>query len=290
MKLNKILFLGLAAALSLTACSDDDDYTAGAPRNENAAGVNFENTPSSVTLGAADESFTITVSREKTEGALTVPFKVNASVEGIFTVPSSVTFEDGQADAEIEVKASTSMEIMKAYRLYIDIPEEFYDQYGVDAYYPNLILTVMRNDYKAVATGVYDCGFFEQQWAQDLEYSEALDRYRFKDLWYPGSEVQFTFDRETGAMAPCEDAFTSYTSGGANRLGWYTGVDSYGQYGALYARPAKYTSGAWAYQYNAQYNAFVFIHFWEVGAGQFGNFQDVFYIQQWLDGGEGGEE
>lgn len=287
MKLNKIFIFGLVATLGLAACSDDEDYTSGAPRTENAPGINFEQNPSSLSLGIADEELTLTVSRENTDGALSVPLIVSATVDGIFTVPATAEFADGAADTEITVKVSDKTELMKEYKLFISVPESFYDQYGVDAPAPNFAITVLRNDFKVVATGTYVGGFFDdEEWPQDLEYSEALDRYRFTELWYPGSGFQFTWDKETNVVAPCEDALVGFVSLDTNYLGWYTGIENYGSYGPVYAQPAKYASGAWAYQYVPSADAFAFIHFWKVGAGSFGDFQDVFYVENWLDSEE----
>lgn len=281
MKLNKIFLLGLVAALGLTACSEDEDYTPGAPRTENAAEVNFEANPGSISLGAADTEFTLTVSREKTEGALSVPLIASQSVDGIFTVPATAEFADGEAETEIVVKASAGMEIMKEYKLYITIPEEYYDQYGQDAFYPNMAITIMRNDYKVVAEGVYRCAFFDEEWEQDLEYSEALGRYRLNDLWYPGSKIEFTWDQEANVVAPCQDALSAIGSS----LGWETGYN-HPNYGPVFACPLKYTNGAWAYDYIPSADAFSMYHAWRVSAGSFGNLQDAYFVENWLEGGE----
>lgn len=103
MKLNK-LFFGLlgAAVLSFTACSEnsDDDYKWAKANGEQ---VYFSNDLSEkVELDTNAVYFNIPVQRINAGGAITVPITA-VDTFGVFTYPSSVTFEAGQTETSIAV-------------------------------------------------------------------------------------------------------------------------------------------------------------------------------------------
>lgn len=98
MKLNKI-FLGLLAmmAVVLTACSSDDYEWATAKGNQ----VYFSSElPSTVEISSRGNSFDVTVSRVKTDEAITVPLNVELADGSIFTAPTSVSFAAGEKEAK----------------------------------------------------------------------------------------------------------------------------------------------------------------------------------------------
>lgn len=123
MKLNKIFLMSLIAAtgLAFTACSDDDDYTPGeAAGKTNVTFAGEENK----TLALDDTEFTVTVQRANSEGALTVPIVVLHKPD-VFTVPESVTFNDGEATKDITIKVSDKAEAFVNYTLMLTFPNEF---------------------------------------------------------------------------------------------------------------------------------------------------------------------
>lgn len=95
------MFLVGMVALLLGSCTDSYDYSpAGAAGTE----VYFDNSQSStIEVDKNGSSFDIMVNRIKTDGELTVPLTFTPGEGNVFTVPSQVTFADGQATAAIHV-------------------------------------------------------------------------------------------------------------------------------------------------------------------------------------------
>ena len=92
--------LGMVAVVSVASCSDSPDYEeAAVPTNEQ---VYFPNTnPQELRLSGSETSFDIAVKRANTNGALTVALDVEG--DSLLTIPSSVSFADGQEEAKLTV-------------------------------------------------------------------------------------------------------------------------------------------------------------------------------------------
>lgn len=163
MKLNKI-FLGFLAMLSvvLTACSSDDYEWATAEGNQ----VYFSNElPSTVEISTKTNTFDVTVSRVKTDEAITVPLAVELADGSIFTAPTSVSFASGEKEA----KATFSYDPSKIkFGQYEDIKmsiggEGYTTEYGYSDY-----------TFKAGAT----------QWGSWLKYNQAgTCSYTYSVYW-----------------------------------------------------------------------------------------------------------
>ena len=101
MKLNK-LFLGLlgVAAFTLASCSEDDSYekaTVSGPQ------VFFsDTTPTEYEISPDATSFNVPISRADASGALTVNL-TSTTENPMYSIPSSVSFNDGSATANITV-------------------------------------------------------------------------------------------------------------------------------------------------------------------------------------------
>jgi len=96
-----LMVLPLLAAL--TACSDDSDWAPGEALE--SAQVYFPNTQASgdIKLPTDANTFQVEIDRVNTEGGLTVGLTATQDSTNYFTVPESVTFEDGADKAYIEV-------------------------------------------------------------------------------------------------------------------------------------------------------------------------------------------
>ncbi|MCD8289363.1 MAG: hypothetical protein LUC26_05580 [Prevotella sp.] len=99
--------MAVATLLAFTACSDDDDYTAGT--NPAGEGYYFPSTAgSSIELSITETSFDIEVCRAKTEDAASA--QITATVlfddedaSSLFTIPSSVSFGAGEGTATLTI-------------------------------------------------------------------------------------------------------------------------------------------------------------------------------------------
>lgn len=88
--------------VAMGACTSDYEYDT--PEALKGAQVYFSNTlPSKIEVNKESGNFDVTLSRQNTEGELTVPLMFTADEGNIYTVPSTVTFADGEATANIHV-------------------------------------------------------------------------------------------------------------------------------------------------------------------------------------------
>lgn len=106
MKSLKIFFLSalVATAGLFTACTEDSDWSAG-ELAEGPQAYFSADVQTSYTIGAEDTSVTLPVMRVETAGALDVPVLATVAEEhaGLFTVPATVAFGDGQNTTNLVV-------------------------------------------------------------------------------------------------------------------------------------------------------------------------------------------
>ncbi len=125
--------IGLAAAMTFTACTDEVDYTPAKPVNTPGVYFPAEEEINFVVNSEADVQ-TINISRSTTEGELTVNITPYGDADK-FTVPSTVTFASGAATASVAVTPLTNnMEMYATYMLGITIAEEFTSPYIQDSW------------------------------------------------------------------------------------------------------------------------------------------------------------
>ena len=155
-KINNILsaMLLMALPLAFIACDNDVDYS---PAEKlTGAQVFFTNAnPAKMDLDGESTSFEVTMGRVKTDEAITVPLSLTGG-EGIFSVPASVSFAQGEAMAKIAVtfdpnalEPNVYQEItlsiddgsfttpygMADYTVSVGMPETWTDRYLGDYYY-----------------------------------------------------------------------------------------------------------------------------------------------------------
>ena len=106
MKSLKIFFLSalVATAGLFTACSEDNDWSAG-ELAEGPQAYFSADVQTSYTVSAEDTSVTLPVLRIETDGALDVPVLATFAEgeEGLFNVPASVAFAAGEKSASLDV-------------------------------------------------------------------------------------------------------------------------------------------------------------------------------------------
>lgn len=113
MKANKIFAILFGCVLTLSSCVETaPEYVAGEPEIVNGAFVLATNkaegiNPTPVTLKSTDRSFTYWIGRTNPQGSCTVSI-INHS-DARFTVPSSVSFSEGQTKAELVVTFAESL-------------------------------------------------------------------------------------------------------------------------------------------------------------------------------------
>lgn len=96
--------IAVAALVTVVMAACTSDYEYDTPEALKGAQVYFSNTlPSKIEVNKESGNFDVTLSRQNTEGELTVPLMFTADEGNIYTVPSTVTFADGEATANIHI-------------------------------------------------------------------------------------------------------------------------------------------------------------------------------------------
>lgn len=222
-----IILLALAAA-AFAACEKPVPYETGAPMDLNGPNVYFSDANSiDLVLPSDVNTFEVEVCRENATDALSVPLKVLCGVDGAFVVPEKVEFASGADKAVVKVTTGENFDMFKEYQLTISIPEEYTHAYKPQETSPNIMLTVLQEDFVPYAKGMYLCSFCEYAagwgpWEQTLEYSAITDTFRFSDLWTPGTFMTFQWDKAD-----------KVTVGGSFSIGLNAG------YGVISAHPKK---------------------------------------------------
>lgn len=124
----------LLAAGAFQACDDDVKYTP-AEMPDNAQVYFAAESPATIDLSKEETSFTVSLLRVKTDGALNVPLNVLGG-EGVFTIPTSASFAEGEDSTDIVITYDPSK---LEYDQYTDITLSINDAslttpYGISIY------------------------------------------------------------------------------------------------------------------------------------------------------------
>lgn len=224
--------LAFVSIVSLAACSDDDDYTPGAPAGEN--NVTFSSY-SNVVISKTASSFDIELNRHSMVGQQTVPLETVNIPDG-WKVPENASFADGDSLTKITVTVPADMKMNTAYDFIIRVPEAYTNPYKANMGQVNTFkTTVTKEDYQLYATGTYDEEFFfGVTWPVTIEYSPSLDIYRVKNMFagaegYSGS---YDFFFKWNGKSDATQEFTLVTSTGEEASKVPTGF-TYSDYGMV---------------------------------------------------------
>lgn len=272
MKLNKIFWISGLALLSVTlfSCSDDDDVTVG---EEVGTGmVTFVN-ETNYALELTDTEFNFTVQRADATGELTVPFEIVSKAD-VMSLPSSVTFANGETTKDVTVTLSEAAQPFVDYKLILTIPREFagttylaYDTLTNVPYdtYPRMEITVHKEDYKLWGVLTYQSWYFDDVWQSELYYSEYMDIYR-SDIFTDGYPFYMKINDEEHTLA-----FVG--SDGVQKTDNSIGYD-HPSYGAMFTR--------WVTDYDVEWEdgVYWFVTQYRVSAGSLGINYDALMIEK----------
>jgi hypothetical protein len=270
MKLNKIFIAGIAVmSIMAVSCSDDDDWSAGNPTN--AKGLNvYIASNNNVVLPVDGNTFEVTYVRNITDGELTIPVKCSTSTPGIFTsIPTSVTFASGQAEATATFSCIPEMEMFKTYSATIVVDEQYTTQYAdTTINLPRAELSIVKEDYKVAKKGTYLSWWTEEPEPAELQYSEILGSYRFNAQ--TSGEFTFVFKlgkaNEDGTLPiTYSDSFVNV--GAATSPAW-----AHSTYGIMTMKGSKKKAS----YYDPATKTYWFDVNFTVSAGSFGNYYDTF--------------
>lgn len=222
MKLKNIaLFLVALLSMSLVSC---DQENIGTEYNLKNQGVSFLFNAYKLQAPEADPVVVVPVVRGTTKGQATVNITATIKTEGItVNVPSTVTFQDGSAKAELPINLSTIPSGKKA-TVVLSLDENEVSEGSVKS--TTLTLSILET-WTQIGTGTYTYAYW---WEGDDEglplYRCDNDPHKYKiGSWGIGSELVFTMDDD----------------GNIEVLESETG-DEYGDYGTVYVmETASYT-------------------------------------------------
>ena len=191
--LNHIFFTGILLTSTLLSGCSDEDYTPGEASNASGLNVYFESPVNAeVALGPNDTEFTVTVGRNQTDTALSVPLKMSSTCAGLFEVPTQVDFAQGESSKTLTIKVSSDTQLFESYPMTLIIDPAYTQAYTQSSTYPRLELNVVKEDYVPYADGKFSDYFMSPDenpvyTDQEMEYSAILDMYRLKACWGTGT-------------------------------------------------------------------------------------------------------
>lgn len=122
----------LAAGALLTACSDKDDYTPGPEVPSGCQQMRFADTNNPICVldeaNTDDRTATLTLKRNNTGTALTMPIKVVSQSAGL-TIPAEVTFAAGDSLATLAIKAPEKVAVKDVYKYELRLEGDNADPY-----------------------------------------------------------------------------------------------------------------------------------------------------------------
>jgi len=118
--LNIFAVVSLCAVL-LASCNTEKINVTYTP---DSAGYSFIAKATNFTLPATNPVFSIKVFRTTREGSATVNIAATASAAGVFSIPSSLTFENGEGTADLQISLTKEAVIGITYNLKLTISDE----------------------------------------------------------------------------------------------------------------------------------------------------------------------
>ena len=166
MKINKIFILAgilLSSMLSLSSCSEDDEFTPGAGLVAGSPELSFSSdNVQAIELDPADPtSIDIQIHRSNTQTEGTYSIKVLSNPDNVFNVPKNVTFTAGQEEA-IVTATFDKAEIGKSYTLELGFDNTDINPYGTAK--TLCAYTITRVKWNTLGTGQWLDGFWYGFW------------------------------------------------------------------------------------------------------------------------------
>ena len=160
-------------ALALGSCTEEYEYSGAKAEGEQ---VYFSNElPSTVNLSQSESSVQIPINRINSEGALTVDFDVTVSADSKVTVPNSVTFAEGETEANLTISYDpASIELGHYDNVTISIKDANYTTpYGNSSY----TFSIGLSEWETLGEGLYRDGIYPSFYGLDaLTYNVEIQQ------------------------------------------------------------------------------------------------------------------
>lgn len=189
--------LGVCLALTLTSCSDDDNYTPGAPTAEGSVGAYFDNSNScNFILTPEDESIEISISRNDTVNAVVVPITLVSEDTTAIKVPKSISFEAGEKTQTLTIETK-NLTKKKQYGFKLAIGESAADHYAIQDGGTTFSGTVVVSQWKKVKENVNFYYYGKDKLPStysDMYQLDGVNQFYFTDFLGTGVSMQFSID------------------------------------------------------------------------------------------------
>ena len=191
--MNKYIKFAVLGVLSwaLGACSDDLERDPSPAVSPDCVGVYFsESNTYNYELDPAITSLTLTVGRDKTDGAVTVPVKVINNSNNVFVIPESVSFAAGEAETTMVVTFPNA-EMGVEYSFELTFDSDYVNPYKGASLAKT---SIQRIKWESIGMGVYVDGtvstfFGVSPMAVGIEIEKAdlgsSMKYRFNNAYAP---------------------------------------------------------------------------------------------------------
>ena len=283
-----VLFAFLTV-FGLVSC-DESDYEYTAPEVETGAQVYFPvSNPSSMDLKSLAGSFVVPITRVDTTQAMTVNLVAEATSQN-YTVPQSVSFAAGQAEAKLSIQyKDLQYDVTDTIRIKVD--ESASSSYGISEYVFTVSCPAPWTPWCSTVSEWEACGMSSEAWP--LSKTASTCTYTYCIYWdgddqgLPIYYRQSTIDATQGQFRITNwgaggDLIVEYNSatGACQVLPQY--VVDHSTYGPVYISDIPHHSAQYTYEqfpcfYNKESGKFELSVVWYVDAGMFGN--DVETIQ-----------
>lgn len=232
MKLTKLYMLpAMLLLVAAGGCSDSDDWTPGPQDTDTGVSAYFP-VPSKTSYifdsdsDPADMTILVNVSRNITEGSISIPVTISSDAEG-FSAPSTVDFSDGAADASFTISCSgipkgTTVNVTAT----LDPSQTNTYGIGMDA----VTYSVIKADWLEVSDNVtyyyMDSGSTERypSTTGSLYMLEGTHTFKFNDFFGSGLDITFNWNGDpTGeVLVPQTNAdFENVYDEDKELNGWY---------------------------------------------------------------------
>lgn len=192
----------LAAALLLAGCADNIQRTESPAFLSDSAAVYFsapDETGSETDPTQGVTTHSVTLERTQTVGSLTVPLTILENTDDIFSVPSSVTFDDGATAATFEV-AFPDAEVGKEYFLTLSVDDSHTNPYlTAQATYQLSMTLISWTD--APEQAVIVDGFFSMYNINGKDYPFYCS---YQTATLPDGSMRYRFLNPYNVVAPAD--------------------------------------------------------------------------------------
>lgn len=223
---SKYKLLAAACVLLMAGgCSDSDDWAPGPQDTETGVSAYFEK-PSQTSYvfdssaAADDMTFTVTVARQVTDNAISVPITLTSDVDG-FAAPSAVDFAAGSATASFDV-ACSGIPNGKQASLTITLDPAQTNVYGEGLY--AVEYSVIKADWVEISDNVrYLYGSMYPNTSGKMYILDGTHMFKLTDFFGSGLDVEFNCDTpDATAFVPVSNAdYENVDDDDKDYNGWY---------------------------------------------------------------------